>query len=117
MTIDPVVSCGECISCRRGYDNLCKTVKCLGVQVDGGFCDYIAVPEQKVYPLPHGLPREKASLIEPFSIGAEVLARSGVLKDDKVLVLGAGTIGLCILQAMKIAGAGSSHHRLRGQPP
>ena len=105
VTIDPVVSCGECISCRRGYDNLCNTVKCLGVQVDGGFCDYIAVPEQKVYPLPHGLPWEKASLIEPFSIGAEVLARSGVLKGDKVLVLGAGTIGLCILQAMKIAGA------------
>jgi len=55
VTIDPVVSCGECVSCRRGYDNLCSTVKCLGVQVDGGYCDYIAVPAQKLYLLPMGL--------------------------------------------------------------
>jgi len=105
VTIDPVVSCRECLSCRRGYDNLCSSVKCLGVQVDGGYCDYIAVPEEKVYPLPAGLSWEKAALIEPFSIGAEVLARSEVRQGDKVLVIGAGTIGLCILQAMKIAGA------------
>ncbi len=105
VTVDPVVSCGKCVSCRRGYDNLCSTVKCLGVQVDGGYCDYIAVPEEKVYVLPGGMTWEKAALIEPFSIGAEVLARSEAGKGDKVLVIGAGTIGLCILQAMKIAGA------------
>jgi len=104
VTVDPVVSCGKCVSCRRGYDNLCSSVKCLGVQVDGGYCDYIAVPEEKVYSLPLGLAWEKAALIEPFSIGAEVLARSEVREGDKVLVIGAGTIGLCILQAMKLAG-------------
>lgn len=104
VTIDPVVSCGSCLSCRRGYDNLCSTVKCLGVQVDGGYCDYIAVPEAKVYALPEGMPWKKAALIEPFSIAAEVLARSEAGKGDKVLVIGSGTIGLCILQAMKFAG-------------
>ena len=105
VAIDPVVSCGSCLSCRRGYDNLCSTVKCLGVQVDGGYCDYFAVPEEKVYALPSDMPWEKAVLIEPFSISAEVLARSEVKAGDKVLVIGAGTIGLCILQAMKLAGA------------
>ena len=105
VTIDPVVSCGNCVSCRRGYDNLCSSVKCLGVQVDGGYCDFIVVPEEKVYALPSSLPWEKAALIEPFSIAAEVLSRSEVHEGDKVLVLGAGTIGLCILQAMKLAGA------------
>lgn len=105
VTIDPVVSCGTCLSCLRGYDNLCSTVKCLGVQVDGGYCDFIAVPERKVYPLPDGMSWEKAALIEPFSIASEVLARSEVKQGDKVLIIGSGTIGLCILQAMKLAGA------------
>jgi len=105
VTIDPVVSCGNCISCKRGFDNLCSTVKCLGVQIDGGYCDFIVVPEEKVYALPASMAWEKAVLIEPFSIAAEVLARSEVKKGDKVLVLGAGTIGLCILQGMKLAGA------------
>lgn len=105
VTIDPVVSCGACLPCIRGYDNLCSTVKCLGVQVDGGYCDYIAVPERKVYGLPEGMPWEKAALIEPFSIASEVLARSEAKQGDKVLIIGSGTIGLCILQAMKLAGA------------
>ena len=75
------------------------------MQGDGGYRDFIVVPEEKVYALPSSLPWEKAALIEPFSIAAEVLSRSEVREGDKVLVLGAGTIGLCILQAMKLAGA------------
>jgi len=105
VTIDPVVSCGKCTSCKRGYDNLCSTVKCIGVQIDGGFCDFIAVPASKVYRIPAGIPFEIAPLIEPFSIAAEVLSRSEVKEGEKVLVIGSGTIGLCILQAMKLAGA------------
>ncbi len=105
VAVDPVVSCGSCPSCRRGLFNLCGTVRCLGVQVEGGFQDCFVAPEEKVHALPEGLPWERLALVEPYSIAAEVLARSEVRPGDRVLVIGSGTIGLCILQGMRIAGA------------
>jgi L-gulonate 5-dehydrogenase len=73
--------------------------------VEGGFCDCFVAPEEKVHALPEGLPWERLALVEPYSIAAEVLARGEVRPGDRVLVIGAGTIGLCILQGMRIAGA------------
>jgi L-gulonate 5-dehydrogenase len=104
VVVDPVVSCGTCVSCKRGYPNLCSTVKCLGVQVDGAFCELTAVPEDKVYRYPEKLSFVQASMIEPFSIASEVMFRGGPVSGEKSLVFGAGPIGLGILQGLKLAG-------------
>ncbi|MDR1134268.1 MAG: zinc-binding alcohol dehydrogenase family protein [Synergistaceae bacterium] len=104
VVVDPVVSCGTCVSCKRGNPNLCSTVKCLGVQVDGAFCDLIAIPEEKVYRFPDSLSFVQASMIEPYSIASEVIFRGNPAKDEKALVFGAGPIGLCILEGLKLKG-------------
>ena len=104
VVVDPVVSCGTCVSCKRGYPNLCSTVKCLGVQVDGAFCELIAVPEEKVYRFPEFLSFVRASMIEPYSIASEVMFRGSPAEGEKALVFGAGPIGLGILEGLKFKG-------------
>jgi L-gulonate 5-dehydrogenase len=104
VVVDPVVSCGTCVSCKRGYPNLCSTVKCLGVQVDGAFCDLIAVPEGKVYHYPEALSFVQASMIEPYSIASEVMFRGIPVAGERALVFGAGPIGLGILEGLKLKG-------------
>jgi L-gulonate 5-dehydrogenase len=104
VVVDPVVSCGTCVSCKRGYPNLCSTVKCLGVQVDGAFCDLVAVPEEKVYRFPDSLSFVQASMIEPYSIASEVMFRGGPVEGEKALVFGAGPIGLGITEGLRLKG-------------
>ena len=104
VVVDPVVSCGTCVSCKRGYPNLCSTVKCLGVQVEGAFCDLIAVPEEKVYCFPENLSFVQASMIEPYSIASEVIFRGVPISGEKALVFGAGPIGLGILEGLRLKG-------------
>ncbi|MDR2179645.1 MAG: alcohol dehydrogenase catalytic domain-containing protein [Synergistaceae bacterium] len=104
VVVDPVVSCGVCVSCKRGYPNLCSTVKCLGVQVEGAFCELIAVPENKVYRFPESLNWVQASMVEPYSIASEVIFRGVPVAGEKALVFGAGPIGLGILEGLKLRG-------------
>jgi L-gulonate 5-dehydrogenase len=117
VVVDPVVSCGTCVSCKRGYPNLCSTVKCLGVQVEGAFCDLISIPENKVYRFPEVLSNSgkdspetsslsfvQASMIEPYSIASEVIFRGTPAAGEKALVFGAGPIGIGILEGLKLKG-------------
>lgn len=101
VVLDPVISCGTCGVCRKGHGNVCKDVKCFGVQCDGGFQDYIVVEADKVFAYNQKVPFETAALGEPFSIAANILSRTQTQKDEHILVIGAGTIGLAITQAAK----------------
>jgi len=105
VAIDNVLSCGSCYACRIGRGNVCRTVKVLGVHVDGVFQEYVNVPVRNLYKLPDSLSWELAATIEPYSIAAEAVARGEVAAGDTVLICGAGPIGLVILQAVKILGA------------
>lgn len=105
VILDPVISCGTCRACLKGHGNVCSDVKCFGVQCDGGFQEYIVVDAAKVYAYNREIPFEVAALGEPFSIAANILGRAEVQKDECVLVMGAGTIGLSIVQAAKGTGA------------
>lgn len=105
VVFDPVMSCGNCALCRKGHPNVCSQVKCFGVQMDGGFQDYIKVPAKQLYLIPEDTPLDQAALAEPFSIAANILSRANVQKGESVIVNGAGTIGLCIVQATKGIGA------------
>lgn len=105
VVVDPVVYCGECYACRRGKNHLCTTVKCLGCQVDGGFTEYFGSPAKNVYTISDDISWNHAALAEPFSIGAQVFSRSEYAEGERVVIFGAGTIGLCVLQVFKLMGA------------
>ncbi|MBZ9708863.1 Zn-dependent oxidoreductase [Mesorhizobium sp. ESP7-2] len=105
VVVDPVISCGLCYACRVGRSNVCANLEVLGVHRDGGFRDRVVVPAANAVKLAPTLPVEVAALAEPFSIAANVLSRTGCSADDVVLVYGAGTVGLTVLQVAKLHGA------------
>ena len=105
VVMDPVVSCGECPACLAGRNNVCRDVKCMGVAAEGGCGEYIVLPEANLHRLPAEIPWREAVVAEPYTIGAQVVSRGEVAAGDKVLVMGAGPIGLVILQSAKRLGA------------
>lgn len=104
VVFDPVHACGQCRTCKRGHGNVCLDVKCFGVQMDGGFQDYIVVTEDKLYTMPDNISYECGALAEPFSIAANIIARAGIEEGDRVVIFGSGTIGISVLQAVKKLG-------------
>ena len=104
VTFIPYFNCGMCIACRNGKQNACENIKVCGVHQDGGMVEYLSVPS---YSLIHGegLDFDALALIEPLAIGAHGIRRVGVKKDEFVLVIGAGPIGLGTMEFARIAGA------------
>ena len=102
--IEPYYNCGLCSSCRTGKTNCCEKLSVLGVHEDGGMCELLAVPVYKLHPS-HVLPLEHLSLVEMLTIGAHAVARAGVTTRHRVLVIGAGPIGLAAIQFAQLAGA------------
>ncbi len=105
VVIDPVVACGHCYPCRVGRPNVCANLQVFGVHRDGGFRSHVAVPAGNAVKVAPSLPFAIAALAEPFSIAANVLLRTGCTVDDTVLIYGAGTVGLTVLQVAKLHGA------------
>ncbi len=97
VTVMPYTACGKCTSCRAGRVNACKFNQTLGVQQEGAFTDYIAVPWSKIVTAKLSL-RELA-LVEPLAVGFHAAARGRVTRDDTVLVFGCGMIGLGAIAA------------------
>ena len=111
VTFDSTIYCGQCDFCRRGEINLCDHRRVLGVSCEayrqqGAFAEFVAVPQHILYRLPDGLSFEQAALVEPFSIALHALRRAPVRLNDTVAVVGAGMIGLALVQALRLAGCG-----------
>jgi L-iditol 2-dehydrogenase len=114
VTFDSTISCGECDSCRRGKVNLCTNRRVLGVSCDeyrqhGAFAEFVVVPEQILYPLPNGMPFERAACIEPVSVAIHAVDRIAAarsLEGESAVVVGSGMIGLLVIQALRHAGCG-----------
>lgn len=104
VTANPYFNCGHCYSCQRGYVNCCTDNQTMGVQRDGSFCEYVAMPIDRIIP-GQGLSAKELALIEPFAIGFHALSRANIEPTDKVLVVGAGPIGLFALISAKLRGA------------
>ena len=100
VTCNPYFNCGTCYSCERGFVNCCTDNQTMGVQRDGAFCEYIAMPVERIYD-GKGLSAEELALIEPFSISQHAVSRAEIKESDNVLVIGAGPIGLFALLAAK----------------
>lgn len=103
VTCIPYFNCGVCIACRSGKANCCVNIHVFGVHIDGGMAEYISVPS---YSLVHseGLGFDELALIEPLAIGAHGVKRAGVQPGENVLVIGAGPIGLGVMEFVRIAG-------------
>lgn len=98
VCVDPVISCGECYPCRIGRPNVCGSLEVIGVHRDGGFEELVAVPAANVHRLPDHIGLDAAALVEPYTIAANVLDRMQPHPGDRLMVLGAGVIGMTILQ-------------------
>lgn len=104
VTCNPYFNCGECYSCKRGFVNCCTDNQTMGVQRDGSYREYIVMPVERIYE-GKGLSAKELALVEPFTISYHALHRAAVKPGDKVLVVGAGPIGLFATIAAKAQGA------------
>ncbi|MGN8645950.1 zinc-binding alcohol dehydrogenase family protein [Gracilibacillus sp. HCP3S3_G5_1] len=104
VSIIPYLHCGKCIACKSGKTNCCVKMKVLGVHVDGGMCERIAVPISNLIKT-NGLSLDATTVIEPLSIGAHAVRRSSITSNKTALVIGAGPIGLGVMAFAKQEGA------------
>lgn len=102
--VEPYLNCGDCIACRRGRPNCCVELRVLGVHTDGGMRERIVVPAAKLH-RSERLSLEQLALVETLGIGAHAVARAQVEPGEFALVVGAGPIGLSVLQFLQLAGA------------
>lgn len=107
VTGNPYFNCGSCYSCRRGLVNCCQSNETMGVHRDGAFAEFIVMPIERLYPAA-GLDPQLVAMVEPFSIGWHAMTRAGVEQGQKVLVLGAGAIGM--LTAVSAMAKGAEVH-------
>lgn len=104
VTVNPYLPCGTCVACRRGRPNCCSRISVLGVHADGGMAEYLAVPAAAVIPTP-GLSLDHAAMVEFLAIGAHAVRRAAITPGARVLVTGAGPIGIGCALFARIAGA------------
>ena len=104
VSVEPYLNCGECQPCKNGKINCCESLKVLGVHVDGGMAEYLKVPVNKLHKSDF-LSYEQLALVETLGIGSHAVQRATITENDIVLVIGAGPIGLSVIQFVKIIGA------------
>jgi L-iditol 2-dehydrogenase len=109
ITFDSMISCGACDFCRRGAANLCDNRQVLGVSCnefrrDGAFAEYVVVPQHIAFRLPQSVSFEQAAMVEPVSVAVHAVNLTPVRLADTALVVGAGMIGLLVVQAVRLAG-------------
>jgi 2-desacetyl-2-hydroxyethyl bacteriochlorophyllide A dehydrogenase len=104
VVINPYISCGKCRACGKGKPNCCSQITVLGVHRDGGLCSRIAVPEENLYSAAD-LTEIQAAMVEFLAIGAHAVRRASLAPEDRVLVTGAGPIGIGTALFAQLAGA------------
>jgi 2-desacetyl-2-hydroxyethyl bacteriochlorophyllide A dehydrogenase len=107
VAVDPSLFCGHCEACRQGRGNLCQNWGAVGDTVDGAFAELVAVPAANAYRIPPEMTWAEAALVEPVSCAVHGTDRLGPVLGEDVLVVGAGTMGLLLMQLLVRAGASS----------
>lgn len=103
-SVEPYLNCGQCSACRRGFCNCCENLQVLGVHTDGGLRPRFLVPAHKLHPS-NKLTLEQLALVETLAIGCHAVDRARIQADDLVLIVGAGPIGLAVLEFVRLTGA------------
>lgn len=102
----PLTICGSCVSCRSGQPQLCENYGFIGSHQPGAFAEYVAVPEENIIKVPDKVSLKEAAVVEPFTVGLHSVERFPFRAGETALVLGAGTIGLTVVSALRVRGAG-----------
>ena len=105
VAIEPLIYCGECYACKRGYYNQCSKVGFVGLNRDGGFAEYVIVDNSMVHVLPDSVSYEEGALVEPTAVSFYAVRESKLKAGDSIAIFGAGPIGLLTLLSAKAAGA------------
>ena len=105
VVIEPLLTCGKCSFCASGRDSICRSLRILGVHTDGAFAEYVVAPAGRLFRISDALDFRTASLIEPISVAVHGLRAGGFHKGMRVLVFGAGIIGLAAVAAARAWGA------------
>jgi 2-desacetyl-2-hydroxyethyl bacteriochlorophyllide A dehydrogenase len=100
VAVDPIISCHRCPACLTGHINACRTLTLLGVDIDGGYGQYVAVPEDRIFHLPENVALEHAPMVEMYGLGHHILQRGEVQPGETVALLGAGRLGLSVLDVL-----------------
>lgn len=105
ITGDPNICCGHCDQCVAGRINLCRNLRALGIHRDGGFADYVIVPQSQAYDLPLSMPPHHGAFCEPLACCLHGIDIAAIRTGSSVVVLGGGVIGLLTVQLARMAGA------------
>jgi len=100
VTVDPILSCHECPACLTGHLNACRKLALLGVEYNGGFGQYVVAPASHVFALPDNFPMQYVSMVEMYGLACHVLGRGMVQPGETVVVLGAGKLGLSVMDVL-----------------
>lgn len=103
-SVEPYLHCGTCYACRKGASNCCTQLKVIGVMMDGGLCERFLIRADKLHPSKQ-LTMDQLALVETLAIGCHASQRSGVATSDRVLIIGAGPIGIATLEFVRLTGA------------
>jgi alcohol dehydrogenase len=103
-SVEPYINCQRCSACERGRGNCCRTLKVLGVHTDGGLRPRFILPARKLHPSTN-LTLEQLALVETLAIGCHAVDRGSAEKGEHALVIGAGPIGLSVIEFLKLAGS------------
>lgn len=103
-SVEPYLNCGQCHACLRGNTNCCETLQVLGVHCDGGMRERMVLPANKLHPC-NALDFDQLALVETLAIGCHAVNRAQITPGDDVLIIGAGPIGLTVLEFARAAKA------------
>jgi threonine dehydrogenase-like Zn-dependent dehydrogenase len=101
VAIDPIIWCGHCPACKRHHYPACSSLRLVGIDLDGGFSEFMKVPETMLYKVTEKISDRHAALVEVLSIGFHACNRARVSEDDRIVIWGAGKVGQSILQAVR----------------
>jgi L-iditol 2-dehydrogenase len=107
VAVDPAQPCGRCEACDQGHPNLCWRLHFCGNYPDGGsLCEWMHMPARSCFPIPADMDFTRAALLEPLGVAIHAVDLAKIRVDDSVAIIGAGPIGLLILQLVQLSGAG-----------
>lgn len=106
VAVDPAQPCARCAPCERGDPNLCENLRFCGLWPDqGALCQWMHMPARSCFPIPPEIDDEAAVMLEPLGIAIHTADLAKIRVGDRVAILGAGPVGLCILQLVRLSGA------------
>jgi threonine dehydrogenase-like Zn-dependent dehydrogenase len=116
VTVDPILSCHQCPACLTGHLNACRKLALLGVEYNGGFGQYVAAPASHVFALPENFDMQYVSMVEMYGLACHVLGRGLVQPGESVAILGAGRLGLSVIDVLAHSGDANPIYAVDVQP-